>query len=396
MPIDSIGKSAAGTLLCEAALDKTPVRGLTHSFYSYPARFSPAFAATAIRLFSKRGDLVLDPYMGGGTTIVEALANGRRVIGNDLNELSAFVTTVKTRPLTAKQITEVREWVCRALPQMHYWFDRRRLRKHIDQKKTHNLNLPSARPLKKALAGALLAVDTIESQEARAFAKCVLLRLGQWALDNRKSTLEVSHARDRLPQLVEEMLAGLEEFSAAVQRHFRELLLPEILTGDASHLDKAVPFAREARKVDLVVTSPPYPGVHLLYHRWQINGRRETPAPYWISGTNDGHGATFYNFADRRPATVDKYFDVSLRTLEALHRVVKRGAIVVQLIAFSKPESQLPLYLRNMGEAGFRERKLGSLAGERIWRDVPSRKWHATMKGRTNSSREVVLIHEAR
>lgn len=58
--------------LYEAAQDKGRVQGLTHNFYRYPARFSPQFARTAIELFSKPGDVVLDPYVGGGTTIVEA------------------------------------------------------------------------------------------------------------------------------------------------------------------------------------------------------------------------------------------------------------------------------------------------------------------------------------
>lgn len=67
--------------LHQAATDKSRVVGLTHQFYRYPARFSPQFAAKAIELFSKPGDLVLDPYMGGGTTIVEALVRGRRTFG---------------------------------------------------------------------------------------------------------------------------------------------------------------------------------------------------------------------------------------------------------------------------------------------------------------------------
>ena len=60
--------------LRNAALDLNNIEGLTHEFYRYPARFSPTFAAAAIRGFSKPGQLVLDPYMGGGTTVVEALA----------------------------------------------------------------------------------------------------------------------------------------------------------------------------------------------------------------------------------------------------------------------------------------------------------------------------------
>jgi hypothetical protein len=60
----------------------------------------------------------------------------------------------------------------------------------------------------------------------------------------------------------------------------------KILTGDAIDLGNIADFAE--RKAKLIVTSPPYPGVHVLYHRWHVDGRRETPAPYWIAGCNDG------------------------------------------------------------------------------------------------------------
>ncbi len=57
----------------------------------YPARFSPAFARAAIETFTKPGDLVLDPHVGGGTTLVEALALGRDAIGVDISALAEFV-----------------------------------------------------------------------------------------------------------------------------------------------------------------------------------------------------------------------------------------------------------------------------------------------------------------
>jgi DNA modification methylase len=65
------------------ARDVDHVRGLTHDFYKYPARFSPNFARAASETFTKPGDLVLDPHVGGGTTIVEALAVGREAVGVD-------------------------------------------------------------------------------------------------------------------------------------------------------------------------------------------------------------------------------------------------------------------------------------------------------------------------
>ena len=43
--------------LIAGARDTEPVRGLTHGFYKYPARFSPAFVRAAIETFTKPGDL---------------------------------------------------------------------------------------------------------------------------------------------------------------------------------------------------------------------------------------------------------------------------------------------------------------------------------------------------
>src|SRR5262245_18223421 len=74
--------------------------GSTHSFYHYPARFSPDSARAIIDAFSAVDDWVLDPFMGGGTSIIEALAAGRKVIGVDINALAHFVALVRTTPLS--------------------------------------------------------------------------------------------------------------------------------------------------------------------------------------------------------------------------------------------------------------------------------------------------------
>ncbi|MFX0581104.1 TRM11 family SAM-dependent methyltransferase [Nocardia nepalensis] len=47
----------------------------------HPAKMLPAIAAHAIAHYTKPGDLVLDPMCGIGTTLIEALHQGRRAIG---------------------------------------------------------------------------------------------------------------------------------------------------------------------------------------------------------------------------------------------------------------------------------------------------------------------------
>lgn len=47
---------------------------------------------------------ILDPFMGGGTTIFESLRIGANVIGNDLQPLSKFVTEAEIRPIDVKKL----------------------------------------------------------------------------------------------------------------------------------------------------------------------------------------------------------------------------------------------------------------------------------------------------
>lgn len=372
--------------LVEAALDRRPVSGWTHNFYRYPARFSPRFAAAAIEAFSHPGDLILDPYMGGGTAVVEGIVAGRDVVGNDLNSLAAFVVNVKTTGLDRSEVRAIRAWIRRDIPGFTYRVPLSRLLRFIDADKTKNMSRLRARFIKKATAAALESVTKMPSMHARDFAKCVLLRVCQWALDGRKRHTPLSDFREKLADTAEDMLAAIGSLADRAQRSGGRAT---IYNRDTSDLRDLPIFER--RRAALVVTSPPYPGVHVLYHRWQVDGRRESPAPYWITGCNDGRGASFYNFSDRRQA--DEYFRTSLRTLKAIRGVMRQGAYIVQMVAFSRPEDQLARYLQNMSMAGFDE--VSALGNERIWRDVPNRKWHATLCAETHSAREVVLVHRA-
>lgn len=69
---------------------------LTHTFHSYPARFIPQIPLTFIKLFTEEQEIVLDPFCGCGTTLVESFLNNRKSIGNDFNPLATLISKVKT------------------------------------------------------------------------------------------------------------------------------------------------------------------------------------------------------------------------------------------------------------------------------------------------------------
>jgi len=73
--------------------------------YGHPAMFPEELAERVIKLFSFRGDIVLDPFNGVGTTTVVAKKLGRRYIGIDISEEyckkaeERLKTTQETLPL---------------------------------------------------------------------------------------------------------------------------------------------------------------------------------------------------------------------------------------------------------------------------------------------------------
>src|SRR5258708_29905768 len=69
-----------------------------HPMCSYLASFPAALAHAFIGRYSRRGDVVLDPFSGRGTTPLQACAEGRIGVGNDLNPLAHLLTAAKVEP----------------------------------------------------------------------------------------------------------------------------------------------------------------------------------------------------------------------------------------------------------------------------------------------------------
>ena len=76
-----------------------PLSGSTHRIHAFPAKFPPQLPAKFISRLTSPGDVVLDPMMGSGTTLVEASEQGRTAIGFDLNLLAVKQCRVKTTPI---------------------------------------------------------------------------------------------------------------------------------------------------------------------------------------------------------------------------------------------------------------------------------------------------------
>jgi hypothetical protein len=69
-----------------------------HPMCSYLASFPAALAHAFVARYSRPGDVVLDPFSGRGTTPLQACAEGRIGVGNDLNPFAQLLTAAKVEP----------------------------------------------------------------------------------------------------------------------------------------------------------------------------------------------------------------------------------------------------------------------------------------------------------
>jgi hypothetical protein len=392
--------------LKEAVLSKTYVSlggrrtSSPHEFYRYPARFPPAFARAAIEAFTSPGQLVLDPFAGGGTTLVESRLAARPAIGSDLNPLAVFVSSVKSRPLGPRSLNQADAWSASLGDHLLSGTGSQDLSRWSAAGYFRNADDAEVAPIRDLLARCLASLDDIDVTPASDLARCAILRTGQWALDMRRSVPERDEVLESLIAVTAGMVATARKYSMDVQRADASYEL----TGVAHRtrvVEQGLPgLAKRLRTGGaapaLVLTSPPYPGVYVNYHRWKVRGRRETPAPYWLANRQDGNGLAYYTMAARSDLTQKTYFKLLTDGFADVAKICDLSTMVVQMVGFHDPATDLPRYLLAMEQAGFTEVRLPELANAedgRLWRSVPNRRWWAANAAGMQTSAEVVLVH---
>src|SRR5215213_8593262 len=75
-----------------------PIRGAwaTHK-PDYRGNFAPQIPRNVILNYSDEGELVLDPMIGSGTTLIEARLLNRNAIGYDVNQNAVNITSERIR-----------------------------------------------------------------------------------------------------------------------------------------------------------------------------------------------------------------------------------------------------------------------------------------------------------
>lgn len=237
---------------------------LTHGFHSYPARMHPEIARLIIPEFTRRGEIVLDPFCGSGTVLVEARVAERQGFGVDLNPLGLRLAEVKTRSMDE----DARERILTLLHDIGERSEERvrtraESRAPIHRSEVHWYDGHVLREL----AGLWEEIKAVEREDDRFALEIVLSSLIVKFSRQESDTSEeqvVKRIRKGLPteffvRKGEELIERWTEFEAELDE---ESVPPKLFLGDARELRTVLPRGVLA---DLILTSPPYGGTYDYY-----------------------------------------------------------------------------------------------------------------------------------
>lgn len=252
--------------------DAPPNTGI-HAIHPYPAKFIPQIPATLIELLDPdRQALILDPFCGSGTTLVEAIRLGRNVWGIDLHPLACLISRVKTTPLphrlgmmattiiqVAKSSLGAKAVKIPPIPRLDHWFK------------------PEVQAALAALVAEIEQEPDIAIKEALQVAlSSIIVRVSNQESDTRYAAIEKPVSARYVFEQFHHATAGLDE---TLSRFYGGELFKDFQPfGKATVLNRNILKVMPDELPDnigLVITSPPYPNAYeyWLYHKYRM---------YWL------------------------------------------------------------------------------------------------------------------
>jgi len=260
---------------------------LTHWIYPYKGKFHPQMIRALMNIIGlDQGDTVLDPFIGSGTTAVEAQLLGVNCIGVDISPLCVLQSRVKTESIDVlSQIRACKEEVTRRIKPSLF---------NVDGKTIEDaINLISDENVRNFYRMAKLVAISDSARRGREFVSAFLRNL-------------------------ELMIASVSDYVDIVKRLGLTLGKVDIRAGDS----RALPLEDES--VDGIVTSPPY-SIALDYVANDAHALREL-------GYNPSElREEFIGVRGRGQTRIDLYNEDMEKSLEEMLRVLKpkKYAVIV-------------------------------------------------------------------
>jgi len=315
-----------------------------HALHPYPARFIPQIPRKAIKDWSEPGNVILDPFCGCGTTILESILLGRTAIGVDNNAVAHLISQAKTASYTGDDLQRLQQFVSDVpfrtmtksssevwspdFENLTFWFDERAI---VDLGRLKGLieQLPD-RPKLLALAVFSAIIVSVSYQDS----------------DTRYTRIDRTYKTGGVEKrFLAKLTDAINRAKEIIDRPKAESTL---YLDDCRNLRQV-----QDSSVDLIITSPPYLNAYDYhkYHRQRL---------HWIEG--DIKLARDYEIGKHdvftRPKAIpEPYFEDMAKCFAQWHRALRPGGrafiVIGDAIVSGKPVPVADRFYEMMTHLGF-------------------------------------------
>lgn len=372
-----------------------------HTMCSYYGMFPAKVAHYFIERFSDPGDVVVDPFSGRGTTVLQAVADGRVGVANDLSPLAYVLSAAKANPPSWSAIHEHTD-------QLEREFKKSARRELVVSPDIHMLYHDNT------LRQLIFLRDRLHRRPVHQWDRCDLMLAGclagimhgGWRRDGTSQYLSISmpNTFSMSPSYVAKYIAenGLEKPDQDVFERLRDkyarMYLDQPADGGQVTLNDASKFMLDGSikpgSASLVLTSPPYLQV--------VNYGQSNWIRLWLMGVDEvsrdqGAGRRRLDAVLDHRHTYDSYAAFMRRTLDGVERVLKRDGVAVILIGDVADPGKEPVPLAAKLWADL-EGTSGLRLLQMVEDDLPAhnkvtRIWGETKGQATNRDCALVLTH---
>ncbi len=393
----------------------------SHAWHPFPAKFPPQLPEFLIRELSEPGDLVLDPMLGSGTTLVEAIRLGRRAVGCDIDPLARMIATAKLTPIDpVVALWEGKKIIAGAGDDYHHsrWRLERDLSLRFDSRTREFVNYWFMPQQQLELLALVQRIEELPEGGTRnflqvVFSSTIIAKSGGVSLARDLAHTRPHRDLQKVPMSAFlEFRKRLERNVTAFSKHelistvtpanlnnFDGVTAQELVPSASIYAAGAADTGLPSASVDLIVTSPPYANNAIDYMRahkfslvwfgWKIADLSQIRAQYV------GHDAVAGLRRDRLPSQCEetlvklanrdekkalvlrRYFEEMETVICEMQRVLKVGRPAVIVIGSSKLRGldvETHKGLAAIGEsAGFALAGIGTRLLDRDKRMMPAR-----------------------
>ena len=239
-----------------------------HGIHSYPAKFPPQIPQKLLEAYAKESYIILDPFCGSGTTLVEASLKNLNSIGVDINPIARLISSIKTTKYSLVDLSEIDNIISEI--KKEYKDNKNNLKSIINfPNKDHWFQKNVQNEIELILNNIKSATLEKNKDLMRVALSEIIVDVSNQESDTRYAAKNKNIPDGRTIELFEKKYHSIKskilKFSKEVDKYN---YITKIYSDDSRNLESI-----SNKSVDLIITSPPYANTYdyYLYHKHRMN-----------------------------------------------------------------------------------------------------------------------------